>query len=265
MSFAETTWRSRAFERRGVRRRWRAGAALSAAGLAAVLAAGLAGASPASAEVVVSHAAKRGELRGGRLILHGVSGRVSYFTDAGRSGTASVRRLHRRVFLPGKPAIGMLHVAGSHGGREPSFRLSKPRYAASRRTVSYKAKPLHITPVSSAPARASSAAPRRFGAASLSILPHPTLASGDNGGHDCELLLQYPLNSQDGALDLTSRDKWDTDTWGAEPPYRMNELSDALITSEGGLWRGCGFHSLTRSRPHGALLMGPRGQYSPLR
>jgi hypothetical protein len=32
---------------------------------------------------------------------------------------------------------GVLHVAGYHGGDEPTFRLSQPRYSPSRQTVSY--------------------------------------------------------------------------------------------------------------------------------
>ena len=92
---------------------------LRAAGLAVVLAAGLlaaglAGASSASASAatMVTQSAKGGVLKNGRLTLRGVSGRVTYVLNTGRQGTLSVRRLHRRLFLPGEPATGTLHVAG---------------------------------------------------------------------------------------------------------------------------------------------------------
>jgi hypothetical protein len=118
------------------------------------MAAGLAGASEASADVTIEHSAKSGELEGSRLTLRGVSGRVAYATSGGSSGTASVRWLHRRVFLPSKPATGTRHVAGHRGGGEPTFRLSKPRYNAARRTVSYRAKRLAKKRSSGSSARA---------------------------------------------------------------------------------------------------------------
>jgi hypothetical protein len=244
--FAETEQRSRTFEQKGDRSRPRVGRAVSAACLAAVLAAGmLASASPASADIAVSHSAKGGELRGGRLILRGVSGRVSWWhvTDANTSGTESVRRMHRRLFLPGTPPTGRLHIAGSRDGDEPTFRLSKPRYNASRRTVSYKAKPLRSKPLSRAAAHAAALrAPRRFGAASLSIVPHPTVASGDNGGNDCQVEVDNPLGGGGyGDLDLQSSSKWDTDDWDPTqtPPAVIQSGSDEHYESMGGLWRGC--------------------------
>ena len=86
--------------------------------------------------------------------MRGVSGRARYLTGAGRSATMSLRRLHRRVFLAGKPPTGMLHIAGRSD--DLTFRLSKPRYNGSRQTVSYTAKPLPGTPLS----RRGRAAPR---------------------------------------------------------------------------------------------------------
>ena len=227
----------------------RVGRALSAAGLAAgLLVAALAGASPASADVVVSHAAKSGALRDGRLILRGVGGRASYVTDAGRSGTTAVRRMHERAFLPGKPATGTLHIAGSGGGQEPAFRLTKPRYDASRRVVSYKAEPLRSASAAGTVARASALqAPRRFGAASLSILPHPSLAAGGGGGHDC--IMQVGVDPGGGAanLRLQSSAKWDTDDWSMAPPSDILVADKATMESQGGLWRGCGFSTVWES------------------
>jgi hypothetical protein len=166
------------------------GKTMRAAGLAAALAAGVlaaaaASALPASAAVIASFSAKSGEFRGGRLILPGVSDRVRYLTDAGRSRTMSLGWLHQRVFLPGKPPTGMLHISGRSD--DPAFTLSNPRYNASRQTVSYNAKPLPGTPLSR---RGPRRAPLRFGDASLTILPHPALAVGDNGGHNCQMNVQ---------------------------------------------------------------------------
>jgi len=202
----------------------------------------MAGASPVFAGVVVSHSAQSGELHGGRLILRGVSGRASYVTDAGRSGTTSVRRLHRRVFLPGKPATGMLHIAGSRGGQEPTFKLSNPRYSASRRTVSYKAKPLQGRTVSSRAARAAAlTAPARFGAASSSILPHPSLGSR-SGGRACEVQIENAGSAHSETLNRQLFSRWDTDDrlGGEEPRWQVNANRDAIVGSVGSLWRGCG-------------------------
>jgi hypothetical protein len=162
--------------RRSRRRGWRAGAA---AGLAAVAAAGLLAAAPAGAKapprdaVVFVHSAKSGELGGGRLTLHGVSGRVTWAHNSGRSGVMTVRRLHRMLFSP-KPttATGTLHVAGHHGGDELTFKLSRPRYNAARRTVSYKIKRLGNGRLPGRAAQAAGAA-RRFGPASLSMVGAP--------------------------------------------------------------------------------------------
>src|ERR1700742_2585726 len=97
--------------------------------------------------------------RGGRhrLMLRGVSSRARYTTNKGRTGTMSLKRLHRLVFRRGTPPTGMLHLAG----HELSFTLTKPRYNAARRTASYHATPLG-KPLSGNAARAA----RRFGPAS---------------------------------------------------------------------------------------------------
>jgi hypothetical protein len=217
-------------------------AALTAVAAAALLAAGLASASAAPAAVMVVHSAKSGELGGGRLTLGGVGGRVTYAISGGRSGTLTVRRLHSRMFLARKPAIGTLHVAGHRGGDEPTFRLSKPRYNAARRTVSYRARPLANKPLPGSAARAAGfRAPRSFGAASLSIVPHPTVASGDNGGNDCEADIQNIGGFQAAELDLVSSGQWDTDTWGQSPPSSIDINRDADVESDGGLARGCSF------------------------
>jgi hypothetical protein len=215
------------------------------------LAVGLAGAWEASAATVMTHSAKSGEYKGGRLILRGVGGRVSYAISSGRAGTVSVRRLHRRLFLPGLPATATLHVAGMRGGDEPTFRLTKPRYSASRRTVSYRAKPLDGKPLPSRAARASGyRASRRFGAASLSIVGHPRLTGGDNGGNDCQTNIG---NMTDGDLanngpkawgnpiQLVSSQQWDTDDWSPPPPGdRFDPLKNTgSFVSEGGFLRGC--------------------------
>jgi hypothetical protein len=205
-------------------------AALVAVLATGVFAAALASASVASAATMVVHSAKSGGLHGGRLTLHGVSGRVTYAIGSGRSGTMSVERLHRRLFPPRKPAIGTLHVAGHRGGDEPTFRLSRPRYDAARSTVSYRVRPLASKPV-----------PPRFGAASLSIVPHPTLASGGNGGNDCEASIENMGGFQAADLELASSSQWDTDNWAASPPSTIEINRSADVESDGALARGCSF------------------------
>jgi hypothetical protein len=170
-------WRGPAFARYAPGRVgiWFSGRIVGLAAVTAVLfalALAPASAAPGDATMFVQSAA-RGQLGGGRLVLAGVSGRVSWATNAGRSGVISVRRLHRRLIRPGKPATGMLHIAGQRSGQELAFRLSRPRYNPARHTVAYRAKPL---PKRRAAPAAAAGFRRRFGAASLSIIPHPTLA-----------------------------------------------------------------------------------------
>jgi hypothetical protein len=152
------------------------------AGLAAV-AVVLVALTPASAHgaTMFVHSARSGELAGGRLTLHGVGPNVTWATTAGRSGVVPVARAHRRIFMRNAPATGTLHLAGHQGGDEPTFRLSGPRYNASRQTVSYRAKPLDNKPLRRRAAGAGGrAAARRFGAASLSIVPHSTATNRVN-------------------------------------------------------------------------------------
>jgi hypothetical protein len=193
--FADTRKRYGSFEhcrRKSVRA---VGLVALAAGLLAAPA--TASAVPGGATVFVQ-SAKNGQLGGGRLVLAGVSGRVSWATNSGRAGVISLRRLHRRLIRPGKPATGTLHIAGQRGGQELAFRLSRPRYNPARHTVAYRAKPL-------AKRRAARAAgfqrPRRFGAVSLSIIPHPALmGTGRQGGPTCIVSID---NETD--IDLTAK------------------------------------------------------------
>jgi len=169
----DTEKRSRVFKGSGWRLRRRGRWAGAAAGLVA-LAAGLLAAVPAGAQApprdaVFVHSATSGELGGGRLALHGVSGRVTWAHTSGRSGVMKVRRLHRMLFSAKTArATGILHVAGHRGGDELTFKLSRPRYNAARRTVSYKIERLGA----GLPSRGAQAAgaPRRFGPASLSMV-----------------------------------------------------------------------------------------------
>jgi hypothetical protein len=194
---------------------WRAGArratALSAVLVVGVLAAAGLSASSVSAATIVSFSAKSGQFGDGRLLVRGVSGRARYVTDAGQSGRMSLTRLHRRVFLPGKPPTGMLHIAGRDD--DLTFKLSRPRYNPRRQTVSYAAKPLPGTPLSDGVAHR---APLQFGDASLTVLPHPALAVGDNGGHDCIMMADTDLGGEN--LTLQSSSNWNTDTWPSSPP-----------------------------------------------
>jgi hypothetical protein len=200
------------------------------------------------------HSAKSGELQGGRLTLRGVGRRVTWVSNGGRSGVVSVARLHRRLFLPGTPlATGTLHVAGRRPGRELALKLSRPRYNASRQTVSYHVKRLNKRP---APSRVGSAAqrpvPRGFGPASLSIVGAPPVLGGTFGGHDCGIQFQNNTNYGLLVIDVSN---WPTDTW--EPPV----LSPGSVTipanfvteeywSDGGLFRGCSATTVWRFVPN---------------
>ena len=205
---------------------------LAAAAFAAAL---VLAAAPAHGAVTFVHSAKSGELRGDRLVLHGIGRRVSWVTNTGRSGVVSIRRLHRRLFLPRRPATGILHVAGDRGGDEREFRLSRPRYSAARQRVSYRVRGAkRAQPSSSAAARA----PRRFGAASLSILGAPQLGSGDNGGNDCRVTIE---NNLPWELEASSESKWPTDTWDSGIPFQyvLDQAQSITWGSDGGLFRGC--------------------------
>ena len=195
---------------------------------------------------MVMHSAKSGELKDGRLILRGVRGRVTWTGNDGRFGVVSVERMHRRLFLPGIPyATGLLHVAGHRGGDEPTFKLSRPRYSAARRTVSYRAQRIRRRGSSRGSADAAqTSTPRRFGAASLSIIPHRRLTSED--AHHCAVRIS---NETGYGLKQVSHSHWDTDTWNPElpdgtvitsrPQTRSGEDTEAFWESDGGFWRGC--------------------------
>jgi hypothetical protein len=152
-----------------------------------------------------------------------------------------VMRLHARLFAPGTPpATGTLHVSGDRGGDEPRFSLSRPRYNASRHTVSYAAKPLnqHVLPGHAVGAGSIGSA-QQFGAASLSIIGAPQVSGGDNGGLDCHQTLQ---NNTAHLLGAAGESKWDTDTWDPGIPFQYNlDALGSVISwgSDGGLLRGC--------------------------
>jgi hypothetical protein len=168
-------------------------------------------------------------------MLRGVGRQLTWATNGGRSGVVSVARLHRRLFAKGTPAAtGLLHVAGRRPGRAVALRLSRPRYSAARHRVSYRAMPLH-----KGRRRARDAVPRRFGAASLSILGAPAVLGGTNGGHDCAagFLNHAPYN-----LEAVSASKLATDFWS--PELRAGTVIDALTGiaswgSGGGSLLGC--------------------------
>jgi hypothetical protein len=203
---------------------------LTLAGLVA-LAAGLLVAAPAQAgsgyATTYTHSAKSGELEGGRLTLRGVAGRVTYVTNAGRSGRLSVRRLHRRVIVPGRPATGTLHVAGHRGADEPAYRLSRGRYNAARRTVSYRVKPLNKRRL---PGRGA-----RFGAASLSIVPHRQMMGGAAGGNSCVTTLE----NTSGTDYKVSPTHGDHQQWNGTPPTYLQDSTEATWETDANAGYGC--------------------------
>jgi hypothetical protein len=194
------------------------------------------------------HSAKSGELRGGRLALHGVGHTVAWSSNGGHSGVVSIARMHRGLFGPGTPsAAGTLHVAGRRPGSESVFELSRPRYSAARQTVSY-----HVERSSKAGARASgvgSAAQSsdQFGAASLSIVGAPPVLGSTWGGRDCNPRVFNDMHGY--VLKLINSSKWSTDTWGSLPAsgtimYTAQTPQDPAPNwlsweSDGGLFRGC--------------------------
>ncbi len=213
------------------------------AGLVLVVA-GLVGAWPATAPAapggatVFVHSAKSGEIREGRLMLRGVDRQLTWVTNGGRSGAVPVARLHRRLFTKGTPAAtGLLHIAGRRPGRALALRLSRPRYSASRHRVSYRAMALSKGRRSGRVALAP--VPRRFGAASLSILGAPAVLGGTSGGHDCSAgLLNHTLYD----LETVSNSKLATDVW--DPEVRPGTVIEAVTgiadwRSDGGPLLGC--------------------------
>jgi hypothetical protein len=213
-----------------------AGLVAVAAGLL-VVAPAKAPAAPGGATMFV-HSAKDGGFTGGRLMLRGVGRHVAWVTNGDRSGVVPVARLHRRLFPAGTPpATGVLHIAGRRPGRPVALRLSRPRYNASRRRVSYRAVPLNKSRASGRAARA--AVPRRFGAASLSILGAPAVLGSTSGGHDCSTLL---VNHTLYDLAVVSASKLETDVWN--PEIRRGNVVQALTGtanwgSDGGPLLGC--------------------------
>jgi hypothetical protein len=208
---------------------------VSFAGLAALVAAGLLAAAPASAQSAsggaptFTHSAKNGEYRGGRVILHGVARRVHWKTADGRTDRVLVKRLHDRLFARGKPATGKLR----RGGDVDVISLSRPRYSAAKRTVSYRAKRLDSKPLPNVP--------RRFGRASLAMVAHPQVLLGD--GKTCSTKV----------VNLTYNDwkVYDSYTWNqwlsGDPlnsvlphtPDMMGNNSIAWSAGNSGFDRGC--------------------------
>ena len=68
-------------------------------------------------------------------------------------------------------ATGTLHVAGHRGGDELTFKLSRPRYNAARRTVSYKIRRLGDGHLPSRGAERRRPAPFRSGSSRSMIVP----------------------------------------------------------------------------------------------
>ena len=184
--------------RRSGRRAWRAGAAPRVIVLVAVLAACLLAAGPAGAQApprdgtMFVHSAKSGELGGGSLTLHGVGRRVTCGPQQ-RPLRGDRRQAAASEALLADDPGGDRHAArgGPPRRRRADFRLSRPRYNPSRRTVSYRVKRTNNGRLPSRAARAAGVA-RQFGPASLSIVgaPQPSVdvqqtTYSCNGGDTC--------------------------------------------------------------------------------
>jgi hypothetical protein len=199
-----------------------------AAGLLALVAVAV----PATSRgaTVFTHSAESGQLRDGLLTLRGVGGRVPWAQHGGRSGSVSVVRLHRRLFVPQTPPIGTLHIAGR---RPQTLRLRRPRYNAVRKTVRYRVQRLSRRTDRRAEA---SQALGEFGAAGLSIIPHPSLLTDDDGNYCAAGVLNLTIHE----LQATSTSKWDTDDWDPGVPSTLERLGGTVSwASQGGFLRGC--------------------------
>jgi hypothetical protein len=83
---------------------------------------------------------------------------------------------------------------------------------------------------------------RRFGAASLSIVPHARVTGGDNGGNDCEAQI---VAMSDVQMNLQSYSNWDTDSWAdGSPPFSLRSNQNVFVESDGGTGRGCHFETV---------------------
>jgi hypothetical protein len=228
------------------------GRRLAAMGLA-VAAVIVAAPATADASMMYVHSADSGELAGGRLTLHGVGRNVTWTTTSGRAGVERVSRVHQKLFQPNKPATGTLHIAGQEGGEELAFKLSAPRYDARRDTVSYRARPISKR-ARAAVAHSSAASPARsFGSASLSVVPHASIAPGGDGGNVC--LAGFYNNTWYG-MQWVDDSKWDTDEWvdddaldadlivGNRNLRGGNLPQSATWETVGGLFRGCANHTV---------------------
>jgi hypothetical protein len=235
-------------------KRWRGPSALRGAivlrvvGLVVVVAGGLFALTPATASAgsrdahVFMHSAKSGQLIAGRLTLRGVGRQVTWANNRGRTGVIPVKRLHRLLFSPGTPrATGVLHVGGDRGGDELALKLSRPRYNALRGTVSYKAKRLKRRALPRRPARGSGVVPRRFGAASLSIIGAPPVMAGDSGGNECITFFQNNIPGTAYGLRAVSFSKGAGDTWIPNP----TDPTVGTVVGPGGktTWRSDGASS----------------------
>lgn len=222
--------------------------AAAAAGLLAVAPATAPAASRGATMFVLS--AESGELQGGSLTLRGVGRRVTWATHAGHSGVVSAGRLHRRLFLRGlPPATGTLRVARQRPGDEPTFRLSRARYDASRQRVRYRVKRLNkrsgrrrVAGASQSPAR------RPFGPATLSIVHAPSAVGGSSwGGKVCAT--EVGSNTTIYGLQALDSRKWDTDTWN--PDITPGRISTVWTwESDGGFLRGCSNSAVFQLAPN---------------
>ena len=177
-------------------------------------------------------------------------------------------RVHKGVFLPGRPATGVLHVEEQHGGDEPSFKLSRPRYSAARRTVSFKARRLNgkrLSPgaagaaeIARTPSRPGTRSQTRssltFGRSSLTVNSRPTVVPAPADGNRCEAFLENRAGAvPDVVFSATAFSAWDTDSWieyppqdnHAPPPPGVDQFGgvapgyDGQWSSQGGNLRGC--------------------------
>jgi hypothetical protein len=219
----------------------RYGTILAGAAALVALAPATAVAAPGSATMFV-HSAKSGKIEDGKLTLRGVGRHVTWAaSDGERSARVRIPTMHRALFARlAPPVTGTLHVAGHRGGEEPTFRLSRPRFNASRGTVSYRVRRVRKRTHARA---AGLAKPRSFGAASLSVL---------SDDRDCLTMME---NNTGHPLQLARAEV--NGTWTTSPGTPGQTV---LAPGHGTTWEaagdGCG-HTVdwqTTDVPGGALI-----------
>lgn len=232
-------------------RRLRAAATAAAAGWLCVVAA--AGAAQAAAPAQPASLLFVQNARGGsfvplagrpgryRLTLRGVDPHTVYFSDRPRrlTGTTDTGTVLDGLFGPGRgaPPNAVVELAGGTAEHDTiAVELTKPRYDARRRTLSYVARGLRDSALdgrrlATARERLDRSLPRRFGAVSLFV-------DDADWGNTCSVNV---TNAAQSGIEITATSKWGTDHWDGGDPISKHWLPGKVQgwKTGGGFSRGC--------------------------